>query len=509
MELIIGANTALPTDNINIEIAVLGSDLSELDFSAYILSKATSKVRGDDDMIFYGQLNNQSSTVILSNKNHNTVRFMLDLRNIDLSIGKISICATCTDAISSFSQVDKMKVSILKSNAQPIAHALIVGSGRAEVALIIGEIYRHQQGWKFRLVGQGFNGGLKPLAEHFGVDISNDVEMPVPPSLNPNPSPQPNPPSNNLSGKKSFLSNLIDMPLKALEKRKNLKQFKILLIDYLRDGVLTDAERNNLNAYCQDNNLTLTEALTHSKAEVNDFLQMTLASITSDKEITPENKLLIENLCGYLSPDNQVLFTIRNTIARLEQLQNIRLGNIQPCQAVGLLTKSGEVVFCNMNNIVCSVGNSTEGHEGRLHITSDKVVFTGYGYGVNAPLNGLLSLVVEGGVVYITSKTKKSTFILIPPDDHTADLIEAYVEQASKRFHRKLDFNVDQKQSRHIPQTIKSQVWENCSGKCVQCNARDYLEFDHIIPFSKGGANTVNNLQVLCRKCNLAKRDRI
>ena len=509
MELIIGANIALPTDSIIVEIAVLNSNLSDLDFSAYILSKAASKVRGDDDMIFYGQLNNQNSTVVLSNKNHNTVRFTLDLKKIDLNVGKIAICATCTDAISSFSQIDKMKVAISRNNEQPLAHGLITGNQRTEAALIIGEVYRHQQGWKFRLVGQGFNGGLKPLAEHFGVEISNDVEAPAPPVLNANSSPPPSPQNNNSAGRKSFLSNLIDMPLKALEKRKKLKQFKILLIDYLRDGILTDAERNNLNAYCQDNDLTLTEALTHSKNEVNDFLQMTLASITSDKEITPENKQLIENLCGYLSPDNQVLFTIRNTIARLEQLQNIRLGNVQPCQAVGLLTKSGEVVFCNMNNIVCSIGNSTEGHEGRLHITSDKVVFTGYGYGVNAPLNGLLSLVVEGGVVYITSKTKKSTFILIPPDDHTADLIEAYVEQASKRFHRKLDFNVDQKQSRHIPQTVKSQVWENCNGKCVQCNARDYLEFDHIIPFSKGGANTVNNLQVLCRKCNLAKRDRI
>ena len=35
------------------------------------------------------------------------------------------------------------------------------------------------------------------------------------------------------------------------------------------------------------------------------------------------------------------------------------------------------------------------------------------------------------------------------------------------------------------------------------------LEYDHIIPYSKGGANTVKNLRLLCRTCNRLKGDRI
>ena len=64
-------------------------------------------------------------------------------------------------------------------------------------------------------------------------------------------------------------------------------------------------------------------------------------------------------------------------------------------------------------------------------------------------------------------------------------------------------------QNRHIPQDVKNAVWQRDQGKCVQCGATSYLEFDHIIPFSKGGANTVGNVQLLCRNCNLKKRDRI
>ncbi|BAW79440.1 stress protein [Candidatus Nitrosoglobus terrae] len=40
-----------------------------------------------------------------------------------------------------------------------------------EAALILGEIYRHEQGLKFRAVSQGFVGGQRALAEHFGAEI--------------------------------------------------------------------------------------------------------------------------------------------------------------------------------------------------------------------------------------------------------------------------------------------------------------------------------------------------
>ncbi|MEW6358135.1 MAG: HNH endonuclease, partial [Planctomycetota bacterium] len=56
---------------------------------------------------------------------------------------------------------------------------------------------------------------------------------------------------------------------------------------------------------------------------------------------------------------------------------------------------------------------------------------------------------------------------------------------------------------------VKVAVWQRDGGKCVRCGAADYLEFDHIIPFSKGGASTENNVQLLCRRCNLKKGDEL
>ncbi|PYU86412.1 MAG: hypothetical protein DMG08_29850 [Acidobacteria bacterium] len=60
-----------------------------------------------------------------------------------------------------------------------------------------------------------------------------------------------------------------------------------------------------------------------------------------------------------------------------------------------------------------------------------------------------------------------------------------------------------------IPEAIKSEVWRRDGGKCVKCGAGVNLQFDHIIPISKGGATTTANLQLLCRSCNLGKRNYI
>jgi hypothetical protein len=63
---------------------------------------------------------------------------------------------------------------------------------------------------------------------------------------------------------------------------------------------------------------------------------------------------------------------------------------------------------------------------------------------------------------------------------------------------------------RLIPKEVKLEVWKRDKGRCVKCGSKDNLHFDHIIPYSKGGSSLVAmNIQLLCARHNLEKRDNI
>ncbi len=62
---------------------------------------------------------------------------------------------------------------------------------------------------------------------------------------------------------------------------------------------------------------------------------------------------------------------------------------------------------------------------------------------------------------------------------------------------------------RHIPKTVKDKVWKRDKGRCVRCGSKESLEYDHIFPYSKGGAHKVSNLQLLCQGCNRRKSDKL
>ena len=96
--------------------------------------------------------------------------------------------------------------------------------------------------------------------------------------------------------------------------------------------------------------------------------------------------------------------------------------------------------------------------------------------------------------------------------------IKSRIENTEKngvKYHRyflsyKDDLKKKQKKkSRTITQEVKDKVWNRDGGKCVDCGSNENLEFDHIIPFSKGGANTYRNIQLLCEPCNRSKSAKI
>jgi hypothetical protein len=100
-------------------------------------------------------------------------------------------------------------------------------------------------------------------------------------------------------------------------------------------------------------------------------------------------------------------------------------------------------------------------------------------------------------------------------DDERKLLILEYADGERKKFERlKTKFsskNVDElKYERiRIPEEVRVEVWRRDQGRCVRCGSRENLEYDHIVPISKGGSNTARNIELLCQNCNRTKSNHI
>ena len=150
----------------------------DLDASAFLL-KADGKVRADSDFIFYNQLKSVDGSVEHTGDNRtgegdgDDEAIKVDLSKIPADIHKIAFTVTIHEAEArrqSFGQVRNAFIRIVnQDNNSEVARYDLAEDASTETAMIFAELYRHGSEWKFRAVGQGFNGGLKPLAESFGL----------------------------------------------------------------------------------------------------------------------------------------------------------------------------------------------------------------------------------------------------------------------------------------------------------------------------------------------------
>ncbi len=94
-----------------------------------------------------------------------------------------------------------------------------------------------------------------------------------------------------------------------------------------------------------------------------------------------------------------------------------------------------------------------------------------------------------------------------------ADDVLALIRDRERRQRRRLERahaamagdEADVLRREPIAREVKLAVWHRDGGRCAQCGSGFELQYDHVIPFSLGGAATVENLQILCSDCNRAK----
>lgn len=156
-----------------------GSDF-DLDASAFLLN-TQNKVRNDNDFIFYNNLKSSDGSVAHHGDNRtgsgdgDDEVLEVNLNAVPNDIEKIAFSVTIHEAESrrqNFGMVNGAFIRIVNAdNNREIVRFDLTEDMSTETAMIFGEVYRHNNEWKFRAVGQGFKGGLGPLAQAYGVNI--------------------------------------------------------------------------------------------------------------------------------------------------------------------------------------------------------------------------------------------------------------------------------------------------------------------------------------------------
>ena len=151
----------------------------DLDGSAYLL-KSDGKDRGDLDFIFYNNLRSSDGSVVHAGDNltgggdGDDEKITVDLGAIHAEIDKIALAVTIHEAEQrrqNFGMVGQAYIRCLNADGNTeLARYDLSEDGSVETAMIFGELYRYGSEWKFRAIGQGFKGGLGPLARSYGVN---------------------------------------------------------------------------------------------------------------------------------------------------------------------------------------------------------------------------------------------------------------------------------------------------------------------------------------------------
>ena len=152
----------------------------DLDASVFILGE-NGKVLNDGSFVFYNNKTSPDGNVVHQGDNRSGAGEGDDEQvNVNLSgfapeTKKLVFAVTIHEADArkqSFGQVSNAYIRVLnKADGKEIARYDLSEDASTETAMVFGELYSHNGEWKFKAIGQGFAGGLAPLASSYGVNL--------------------------------------------------------------------------------------------------------------------------------------------------------------------------------------------------------------------------------------------------------------------------------------------------------------------------------------------------
>jgi tellurium resistance protein TerD len=156
-----------------------GSDF-DLDASMFVL-KEDNKVRSDSDFIFYNNKTGADGAVehlgdnLTGEGEGDDEQIKVNLNAVPQDVANLAVGVTIHEADTrrqNFGMVSNAFIRVINgADNSEIARYDLSEDASTETAMVFGEVYRRGGEWKFKAVGQGFQGGLGPLARNYGVNV--------------------------------------------------------------------------------------------------------------------------------------------------------------------------------------------------------------------------------------------------------------------------------------------------------------------------------------------------
>lgn len=159
---------------------VTSGDSFDLDASVFLLN-ANEKVRSDKDFIFYNQLSSVEGAVQHMGDNRSgagdgddeSIKINLDL--VPADVVKMVVAVTIHDAQAkgqNFGQIQNAFIRVVnEETGVEVVRYDLAEDYSTETAMVFGEIYRNNNEWKFRAIGQGYAGGLSAMCQRYGINL--------------------------------------------------------------------------------------------------------------------------------------------------------------------------------------------------------------------------------------------------------------------------------------------------------------------------------------------------
>ncbi|WP_261558821.1 TerD family protein [Frankia tisae] len=539
-----GANTPVPTGVLRVSVGWARGRVVDV---CALLVTDEERVRSDGDFVFFNAPNHPSGAVTLTAAGPGSAGLLVALPRVEPGVTRIVIAGSLDGG--TFAELADLAVELTDQAGGPVAR-FVAEPDEPVTALVFGELYRRAGGWRFRAVAQGWDSGLAGLAHGFGIDVRGEGQPEAPAegqaeaaaarSSRPGgriradwyPDPvRPDhmrwwdgdhwqgPPTPILTESDTSCGRcgarkrwrLLGGPPACEECAQAIRAYlwdwRARVVSSLTRGDPTGADLEPLWADLRYQRIPEPAGWEIVQTVGPAHLERLTAFALADGVIEQDEVDRIEAAAAQLRLAGPGLDALRHRLARGLELTRIGAGELPRLPAGSLHLELDEIVHLDVPaTLVQQAAAGPQHAPGRLLATNRKLRFLGEtGRGAELGLAKIVEVEARGGCVDIAATTSRgSGSYLVDDPQYVAAVLAGILRVARRQV-----IAPGSRASRAIPQAVKAEVWRRDGGVCVECGGNEHLEFDHVIPFSRGGASSVNNLQLLCRRCNRTKGARI